>query len=178
MTPPGRAWSCPDTRSDRPAHLVSPESDQGAAHTCPVTPDATPRQRIEAESARRGRERFAADCADLLGGADADVPLILQLGGRTAPWALDPERDAAQRYWFRVWAARGLLWAWHDSAVPAVRLALRDEAWRVREMAVKVVARHLVGDLLTEVAELRDDPVARVRAAATRAVERITLARA
>lgn len=141
-----------------------------------MAPDLTPRQRIEAESARRGRERFAAGCARLLEGDDADVPLILQLGGRTAPWALDPERDAEQRYWFRVWAARGLLWAWHESAVPTVRLALRDDTWRVREMAAKVVARHLVGDLLADVAELRDDPVARVRAAATRAVERITRA--
>ncbi len=140
--------------------------------------EATPRQRIEAESARRGRERFAAGCVRLLQDDDADVPLILTLGGRTAPWALDPERDPEQRYWFRVWAARGLLWAWHDSAVPAVRRALDDEAWRVREMAAKVVARHLVGDLLAEVAGLRDDPVARVRAAATRAVERITRAQA
>ena len=137
-----------------------------------MPPDLTPRQRAEAEAARRGRERFAAGCVRLLEGDDADVPLILVLGGRTAPWAL--ERDPGQRHWYRVWAARGLLWAWHDSAVPAVRLALRDEAWRVREMAAKVVARHVVGDLQAEVAELRDDPVARVRSAATRAVERIT----
>ncbi|WP_459710409.1 HEAT repeat domain-containing protein [Actinophytocola sp. KF-1] len=143
-----------------------------------MAPDRTPRQRVEAEAARRGRERFAAGCVRLLRGDDADVPLILQLGGRTAPWALDPERDAAQRYWFRVWAARGLLWAWHDSAAPALRQALRDEAWRVREMAAKVVARHLLGDLLADVAELRDDPVPRVRAAATRAVDRITRASA
>ena len=131
---------------------------------------------MTAESARRGRERFAAGCVSLLDGDDSDVPLILLLGGDTAPWALAPERDPAQRYWFRVWAARGPLWSWHDSARPALRRALRDEAWRVREMAAKVVARHLTGDLLTDVAGLRDDPVARVRAAATRAVDRITQA--
>jgi hypothetical protein len=37
-------------------------------------------------------------------------------------------------------------------------------------MAVKVVARHVLGDALPAVAELRDDPVPRVRAAAGRAV--------
>jgi hypothetical protein len=134
--------------------------------------EATPRQRVEAECARRGREAFAAGCARLLAGDDSDVPLIQLLGGRTAPWALDPNREPAQRYWFRVWAARGLLWAWHDTAAPA----LRDEAWRVREMAAKVVARHLVGDLLADVLPLRDDPVPRVRVAAARAVRRITRA--
>jgi hypothetical protein len=138
----------------------------------------TPRQRVTAESARRGRERFAAGCANLLNGDDADVPLILLLGGDTAPWALAPERDPEQRYWFRVWAARGLLWSWHETAQPALRTALRDDAWRVREMAAKVVARHLLGDLLTDVADLRTDPVPRVQAAATRAVDRITSAQA
>lgn len=40
-------------------------------------------------------------------------------------------------------------------------------------MAAKVVARHLLGDALPVVAELRDDPLARVRAAASRAVVRL-----
>jgi hypothetical protein len=131
---------------------------------------------VEAECARRGREAFAAGCVRLLEGDDSDVPLIQLLGGRTAPWALDPSREPLQRHWFRVWAARGLLWAWHDAATPALRVALRDEAWRVREMAAKVAARHLVGDLLADVLPLRDDPVPRVRAAAGRAVVRITRA--
>jgi len=37
-------------------------------------------------------------------------------------------------------------------------------------MAAKVVARHLLGDALPAVAEQRDDPVPRVRAAANRAL--------
>ena len=45
---------------------------------------------------------------------------------------------------------------------------------KLREMAAKVVARHLVGDLLSAVADLRTDPVPRVRAAADRAVARLT----
>ncbi len=77
-----------------------------------------------------------------------------------------------------MWGARGLLWAWDGTAREAEHAALRDEAWRVREMAAKVVARHLIGDALTDVAELRDDPTQRVRTAATRALVRLTRARA
>jgi len=40
----------------------------------------------------------------------------------------------------------------------------------VREMAAKVIARHEVGDALGAVFALTHDPVARVRAAASRAV--------
>jgi hypothetical protein len=81
-----------------------------------------------------------------------------------------------QLYWLRVWGARGLLWVWDDSALGALRVALADEAWRVREMAVKVVARHRVGDLLSTVAGLQDDPVPRVQTAANRAVTVLTAA--
>jgi HEAT repeat protein len=73
-------------------------------------------------------------------------------------------------YWPRVWALRALLYAWDESAAPAVIDCLADEPWRVREMAAKVVARRRVGDALDEVAALQGDPVARVRAAAHRAI--------
>jgi hypothetical protein len=81
-------------------------------------------------------------------------------------------------YWLRVWGARGLLWAWEPTATPAIAVSLGDDAWRVREMAAKVIARHLVADLLTQVADLSHDPVPRVRAAAARAVAQITERRA
>jgi hypothetical protein len=45
-------------------------------------------------------------------------------------------------------------------------------------MAAKVVARHRLGGALDAVARLRDDPVARVRAAAERAVVTLTASRA
>nr|WP_246416678.1 HEAT repeat domain-containing protein [Nocardioides luti] len=69
----------------------------------------------------------------------------------------------------RVWALRGLLWAWDDDALPAVETALNDEAWRVREMALKVVARHRLEDLIDPVVAMREDESARVRAAVSRA---------
>ncbi|MGA2210443.1 MAG: HEAT repeat domain-containing protein [Acidimicrobiales bacterium] len=72
------------------------------------------------------------------------------------------------------WAARGLLHNWDDEATPAIVRATTDEAWRVREMAAKVIARHQVGEAFDAVAGLRDDPVPRVRAAAQRAVVVLT----
>jgi HEAT repeat protein len=134
----------------------------------------TPRQSIEAESVRRGRHAVIAGCCDLIGGDDADGALILALGGPPARRVLDGDGRGDQRYWLRVWAVRGLLWVWDDSALAAVHVALRDPAWRVREMAAKVVARHRLGDSLPIVAELRDDPVPRVRAAAARALTILT----
>jgi hypothetical protein len=75
-----------------------------------------------------------------------------------------------------VWAVRALLYAWDDTARAAVVHALADEAWRVREMAAKVIARRLLGEALEAVSELRHDPVPRVRQAAERAVTVLTAA--
>jgi hypothetical protein len=137
----------------------------------------TPRQSIEAECARRGTPAVLAGCAALITGDYADRGLILALGGPGAGRLLDGGSHADD-YWFRVWGTRGLLWAWQDTAAArkALGVALRDESWRVREMAAKVVARHAVGDALPAVAALRDDPVPRVRAAAHRAVATLTAA--
>lgn len=64
------------------------------------------------------------------------------------------------------------------SQLGAVRTALGDESWRVRQLAAKVVAQHLVGEALAKVAGLRDDPVVWVRVAAARPVEVMTRANA
>lgn len=52
--------------------------------------------------------------------------------------------------------------------------AASDDAWRVREMAAKVVARHQVDEALTTIAGLQGDQVARVRSAARRALSALT----
>jgi hypothetical protein len=135
----------------------------------------SPRASIEAECGRRGRAAVVAGCADLLLGNDVDAELLRALAGAPATPFLAGE-PRADDYWRRVWGARGLLWAWDESATPALRKALGDNAWRVREMALKVVARHLVDDLLDEVVPLRQDAVPRVRAAADRTVARLTAA--
>jgi hypothetical protein len=136
----------------------------------------TPRQSVEAECARRGRQSVVAGCCSLIKSEDADSTLIVALGGPHARRVLDGNPRAGQQYWLRVWGTRGLLWAWDDAALDAVIIALRDPAWRVRELAAKVVARHHLGDTLPAVLDLREDAVPRVRAAATRAIAILTQA--
>jgi HEAT repeat protein len=66
------------------------------------------------------------------------------------------------------------LWVWDDSALPSILNALHDDAWRVREMAINVVARHQLDVALPVIAELRSDPNGRVSRAAERAEVRLT----
>jgi hypothetical protein len=151
----------------------------------------TPSQRIAAECARAGGgPALIAGCVALLSGRpdDVDDRLISVLGGDPARRVLDGGDGGRSGYWPRVWAARGLLHAWDDqtavsgeladAATVAIIGALGDDAWRVREMAAKVIARHRVGQAFDAVAALRDDPVPRVRAAAARAVVLLTVSQA
>ncbi len=135
----------------------------------------TPRQSIAAECRRRGAAGVVSGCIDLLEAREADDALVLALGGEAAPYVLSGGEGGRQGHWPRVWAARGLLYVWEDRATPAIVRAAADEAWRVREMAAKVIARHQVDDALEAVTGLRADQVARVRSAADRAIARLTV---
>ena len=128
---------------------------------------STPQQRVASACARHGAPAVAAACVRLIEGADIDPVMRAVFGDQHSPEWLDSEVNA---YWLRVWGARGLLWNWDPLAIDAIRTALTDDAWRVREMAAKVVARHLVDDVQPEVAALVGDPVPRVRGAASRAL--------
>lgn len=130
-----------------------------------------PRDRIARLAAERGEAAVVEGCVALLAGRDADPAVVDALGGRHADSVID---RATTAYWGRVWGARGLLYVWGDGAVPALRAAVRDEHWRVREMVAKVVARRRIDELAGDVAPLRADAVPRVRAAAERAL--VTLA--
>jgi hypothetical protein len=135
----------------------------------------TPRQSVAAECQRRGKPAVISGCIDLLNGRhDVDDALVLALGGPPAQSVLGGGAGGKAGYWPRVWAARGLLHAWDDRATAVIIQATTDDAWRVREMAAKVIARHRIGDALTAVAQLRNDQVPRVRAAAERAVVILT----
>lgn len=138
-------------------------------------PAWTPQQSIRAECDRRGKSAVVAGCIDLLSGREVNPTLIHALGGAPAKWAVEGG-DPGPPYWLRVWAARGLLWAWDDEALPAVMRALNDDAWRVREMALKVVARQLLDAALPAISDLHTDPNARVRRAAERAADRLARA--
>jgi hypothetical protein len=114
--------------------------------------------------ARWASDLLTAGCAP----DDPDRPSILWLGGEHAAQLLTSHRltDPVHVYWTRVWAARALLHSWSPTATDAVAVALADPAWRVREMAAKVVRRHEIGQLADALAALCVDPSARVRAAA------------
>jgi HEAT repeat protein len=134
----------------------------------------TPAQSVAAECQRRGAAAVVSGCIDLLAAREVDDALVLALGGQTARYVLSGGEGGRQGHWPRVWAARGLLYAWEDRAAPAIVAATADDAWRVREMAAKVIARHRVDDALEAVTGLRGDQVPRVRAAADRALARLT----
>jgi HEAT repeat protein len=120
-----------------------------------------------------GRETVVAACVELLRGREVAGDFVARLGGPPARWAVEGGPSGPD-YWLRVWALRGLLWLWDDVAGSAVISALSEEAWRVREMAAKVVARHALDAALPTVLELRCDEVPRVRQAANRALVKLT----
>lgn len=138
----------------------------------------TPRDRVEAECGRRGVAKVVSECVGVLEGRKAEDAFVRVLGGEHAEYVLGGGEQGKRGYWPRVWAARALLYAWDATATSAVIAATRDPAWRVREMAAKVGARHCLGDALNAVAALRDDPVERVRDAGERAVRILVAARA
>jgi hypothetical protein len=116
-------------------------------------------------------------CLSLIAGDDADPGLVEVLGGPAGPRYLDA--PPGQRHWLRAWGVRGLLWALNAPDAPqaesaeiagALRSALADERWRVRENAAKVVARYRIDAVQPLVVELLTDEVPRVRQAAARAL--------
>jgi len=145
---------------------MSPTADQ------PVPLDATVESRLAAAVQRFGEADVVARSVALLSGANAGDEFLLWVGGRHAEGVLN---GAPPLYWPEVWGARALLHAWDESATSvgaattAVRNGLRDAAWRVREMCARVVAVRSL-PYPADVAALLTDDVARVRAAAARAL--------
>jgi hypothetical protein len=133
----------------------------------------TPRQSIEGACAQRGTRDVVAHCVAMLRGDGADEAMLLVLAGPAAAQVLRGAAGGLRGYWPRVWAMRGLLYAWDEGATAVVVKAVTDESWRVREMCAKVVARHRVDDALEAMAGLTNDPVLRVRQSAHRALVRL-----
>lgn len=136
-------------------------------------PEASPAARVRALCDAQGEASVAAGCAEILRtGSWENRDLLVILGGQVAvgEFARTEPAKSDLSYWAPTWAARGLLYAWDDTAAPSVVGALTHEAWRVREMAAKVVAAREIGAAGDAVAALAEDPVPRVRAAAARAL--------
>jgi hypothetical protein len=130
----------------------------------------TPEQSVVAECVRRGKPEVVSGCIQILEGRGFDDALMLALAGPHARLVLAGHEGGKAGYWPRVWALRGLLYAWDDTATSAVINATSDASWRVREMAAKVCRCHCVEGAFDAMVRLQDDPVSRVQAAAERAI--------
>src|SRR5260221_14088955 len=102
----------------------------------------TPGRSVAAECELRGIGAVVSGCIDLLDGKGAEDTLIVALGGPPAEYVLAGREGGKGGYWPRVWAARGLLYAWSGDAETAIIRATTDEAWRGRGKAAEGGTRH------------------------------------
>jgi hypothetical protein len=72
----------------------------------------------------------------MLDGDDSDAGLVVALGGPAGQELIDLGIPSNQSYWLRVWAARGLFWAWEDQALPFLTdsTTIDDERARLPEL--------------------------------------------
>ncbi len=128
-----------------------------------------PKQSILAEVRSTGVREVAGACVAILEGRTPDGRFLYVLAGPASRPVLRGAAGGIHGYWPKVWALRGLRYAWDASAEGLVVEATADEAWRVREMAAKVIRVHLIDDGFDALGRLIEDPVPRVRVAATSA---------
>lgn len=131
----------------------------------------TPKQSILFECERRSSRDVVRDCIAILNNGAIDDHFLRVLGGPGAENVLEGRDGGIDGYWPKVWAARGLLHVWDDTATTAIIGATTHDSWRVREMSAKVIARHHVRAAIDAVVALKDDDNARVRLAASRAFD-------
>lgn len=143
---------------------VNPDATADA--TGSVAIDDSTEERLAAAVAKSGTAEVVGRAVALVGGFNSGEEFLLVVGGRHAQGILG---GAPPLYWPELWGTRALLYVWDDSAAPAVAAALANRAWRVREMATRVVATRSL-PVAEAVAELLRDEVARVRASAARAL--------
>ncbi|MHA6668928.1 HEAT repeat domain-containing protein [Homoserinimonas sp. A447] len=122
--------------------------------------------RIALAVERFGEDALVKHAIGLLRGRNEGEETLLYLGGRHARGILD---GAPALYWPEVWGARALLHVWDDSAAFAVLESVQNQAWRVREMCLKVCAVRKLGDAGLLKRRLTDEN-ARVRASAAHAL--------
>jgi hypothetical protein len=130
----------------------------------------TPRESVEVACRDRGTINVVNACIGLLNGEGLTPEWGTILGGPASHTVVNGGEGGPLGYWSRTWALRGLLYAWDSSAEVPVIASLTDEAWRVREMAARVINRRRIGEALSALALVQNDPIARVRSAAQRAL--------
>lgn len=129
--------------------------------------------RIALAVERYGEEGLVKHAIGLLHGRHEGEEVLLYLGGRHARGILD---GAPSLYWPEVWGARALLHVWDDSAASAVLEGVQNQAWRVREMCLKVCAVRGLGDSALLKRRMTDEN-ARVRSAAAHALAAVGTAK-
>ena len=123
-------------------------------------------KRLAAAVDRYGEDAVVLRSLSLLAGNNEGEDFLLYVGGEHARGIL---AGAPPLYWPELWGTRALLYVWNDTAAAAVPAALQNQAWRVREMGARVAATRAL-PLADELVPLLSDDVARVRAAAARAL--------
>lgn len=123
-------------------------------------------ERLRAAVEHYGAQAVEQRAIALLRGENAGKDFLLYAGGRHGLGILE---GAPALYWPELWGARALLHVWDDSATEAVLAGLRNRAWRVREMCLRVVLERNL-PAIDEIVALTDDTNARVRSAALRAL--------
>lgn len=128
----------------------------------------SPGQAVRALVGARGLDWVVDRCVETATGEAVDAEFVAGVAGAHGELVLSGREGGVEGYWPRVWALRALLYAWAERAAPAVVAAIDDEAWRAREMALKVAARRGVAVPAAARRRALGDPVQRVRAAARR----------
>jgi hypothetical protein len=132
----------------------------------PIPIDLPIEARIQAAVALSTEAAVVSRAISLIAGNNEGEDFLLLVGGEHARGILG---GAPPLYWPELWGTRALLYVWDDTARPAVEAALRNRAWRVREMACRVSAVRAL-QVSATLKELLADEVPRVRAASARAL--------
>lgn len=117
-------------------------------------------KRIAASVETLGEPQFVLRAVSLIAGHNEGEEFLLVVGGEHAKGILE---GAPVLYWPELWGMRALLYAWDDSAAPAVAAGLENQAWRVREMAARVAALRGLPVRETLLGLLTDDVAPRAR---------------
>lgn len=122
--------------------------------------------RMEVAVKLYGEAEVITRVLSLIDGNNEGEDFLLFVGGEHAQGILD---GAPVLYWPELWGMRALLHVWDASATGAVVNGLHNPAWRVREMAARVIAERQLPATL-ELLELLGDDTPRVRIGVARAI--------
>lgn len=123
-------------------------------------------ERIEAAIEVYGERAVVSRSLGLLDGQNEGTDFLLFVGGEHAQGILN---GAPVLYWPELWGLRALQYVWDDTAIAPVLKAVANPAWRVREMAARVIATRGL-PAVDELLVLAKDATPRVRTAAARAL--------